>query len=310
MQQTKVCPICKLEKQDAIETDDRGERVTYKCARCGEFTITRTAKSVAQTRDIGAKLTCWIRDRNEGGSDKPEISTHNLNDIENSLPDYSPVQKQLLFLRNIERKSPYPGYSVQLVPEFDYPLAWADCEDELFYYVKALIERNLIKRTGTHLDKERPLLLAVEITPSGWNYLDENLRKPAITDQVFVAMSFSESLQSIWENSIRPAILDAGYKPYRIDAEPHIDRIDSKIIAEIKNSRFLVADVTGQKQGVYFEAGFALGLGLPVIWCVQKDDLKNVHFDTRQYNHVLWETGEDLREKLYYLICAIIGKNK
>ena len=265
MQQTEVCPICKLEHQDAIRTEDRGERVTYKCARCGEFTITRTAKSVAEKRDIGAKLTCWIRDRNEGGSDKPEISTHNLNDIENSLPDYSPVQKQLLFLRNIERKSAYPGYSVQLVPEFDYPLAWADCEDELFYYVKALIERNLIKRTDKHIEEEKPLLLAVEITPTGWNYLDENLRKPAITDQVFVAMSFSESLRSIWENSIRPAILDAG---------------------------------------------FALGLELPVIWCVQKDDLKNVHFDTRQYNHVLWETGEDLREKLYYLICAIIGKNK
>jgi len=310
MQQTEVCPICKLERQDVIRTEDRGERVTYKCARCGEFTITRTAKSVAENRDIGAKLTCWIRDRNESGSDKPEITTHNLNDIENSFPDYSPVQKQLLFLRNIERKSAYPGYSVPLVPQFDYPIAWADSEDELFYYVKALIERNLIKRTDKHIDEEKPLMLAVEITPTGWNYLDENLRKPAITDQVFVAMSFSESLRSIWENSIRPAILDAGYKPYRIGAEPHIDRIDSKIIAEIKNSRFLVADVTEQKQGVYFEAGFALGLGIPVIWCVQKDDLKNVHFDTRQYNHVLWETGEDLREKLYYLICAIIGKNK
>lgn len=62
--------------------------------------------------------------------------------------------------------------------------------------------------------------------------------------------------------------------PHRVDKEPHIDRIDAKIIADIKDSLFLVADVTRQKQGVYFEAGFALGLKLPVISSVREDDLK------------------------------------
>lgn len=90
--------------------------------------------------------------------------------------------------------------------------------------------------------------------------------------------------------------------------EPHVDRIDTKIITEIKNSRFIVADVTEQKHGVYFEAGYALGLGLPVIWCVCKDHLPNVHFDTRQYNHIVWESEYDLKEQLYNFICAIIGK--
>lgn len=70
----------------------------------------------------------------------------------------------------------------------------------------------------------------------------------------------------------------------------------------------MIADVTEQKQGVYFEAGYALGLGIPVIWSCRKDDLKNVHFDTRQYNHILWESEEDYAEKLYNFICAIIGK--
>ncbi len=84
--------------------------------------------------------------------------------------------------------------------------------------------------------------------------------------------------------------------------------IDVKIMAEIKNSRFLVADVTQQNKGVYFEAGYALGLGLPVIWCIKEDDLKNVHFDTRQYNHITYKTEDELKEKLYDFVCAIIGK--
>jgi nucleoside 2-deoxyribosyltransferase len=81
-----------------------------------------------------------------------------------------------------------------------------------------------------------------------------------------------------------------------------------KIITEIKNSRFIIADVTHQRAGVYFEAGYALGLGLPVIWSVRDDDLNNVHFDTRQYNHIVWESEAHLSEQLYFFITSLIGK--
>ena len=121
-------------------------------------------------------------------------------------------------------------------------------------------------------------------------------------------MSFDKSLDALWENGIKIAVERAGYKPHRVDKEPHLDRIDAKIIADIKDSAFMIADVTQQKQGVYFEAGYALGLKRPIIWCVREDDLDNVHFDTRQYNHVVWKTAEDLQEQLYNLICAVLGK--
>jgi nucleoside 2-deoxyribosyltransferase len=68
-----------------------------------------------------------------------------------------------------------------------------------------------------------------------------------------------------------------------------------------------VADFTGQRHGVYFEAGFAQGLGLPVIWTCREDHVKNLHFDTRQQNHITWEQSDDLREKLKNRIWAVIG---
>jgi nucleoside 2-deoxyribosyltransferase len=121
-------------------------------------------------------------------------------------------------------------------------------------------------------------------------------------------MSFAPDLKSAWEIGIRPALRKAGFMPYRVDAEPHIERIDTKIVTEIKNSRFLIADVTRQRPGVYFEAGYALGLGLQVFWCVRSDDLKNVHFDTRQYNHIVWDNEQHLAEQLYLFVSAIIGR--
>ena len=59
---------------------------------------------------------------------------------------------------------------------------------------------------------------------------------------------------------------------------------------------------------MYFEAGYALGMGLPVFWCVRKNDLANVHFDTRQYNHITWDTEQHLAEQLYLFVNTIVGK--
>jgi hypothetical protein len=58
--------------------------------------------------------------------------------------------------------------------------------------------------------------------------------------------------------------------------------------------------------GVYFEAGLAQGLGLPVIWTVHKDNVDNLHFDTRQYNHIVYIDPQDLRVQLYNRIAATI----
>jgi len=58
--------------------------------------------------------------------------------------------------------------------------------------------------------------------------------------------------------------------------------------------------------GVYFEAGFAMGLGIPVIWTVRKDQIEQVHFDTRQYNHIVYDSPEDLKQKLCNRIRATI----
>ena len=79
-------------------------------------------------------------------------------------------------------------------------------------------------------------------------------------------------------------------------------------MTEIKNSRFVVADATNQRPGVYFEAGYAMGLGLPVLWSVREDDLQNVHFDAQQYNYIIWRAADDLEQQLYNRVSAVIGR--
>lgn len=242
------------------------------------------------------------------GIEIPMLTSEFLNEVVKTLPQYSPIEKQNKLLKAIELQTNYPGKEVILTPDLDASLAWAENDQEFTYYVKSLIDRGLIEINSTKGRTLNDPLYPMIITAHGWEYLEKNETDIQSKTQAFVAMSFDTTLLALFKNAIEPAIDKAGYRAYRVDAQPHLERIDAKIISEIKNSRFLVADVTQQKAGVYYEAGFAHGLGIPVIWCVKKDELKDVHFDTRQYNHILWETEEELKEQLHDFILATIGK--
>ena len=50
------------------------------------------------------------------------------------------------------------------------------------------------------------------------------------------------------------------------------------------------------------------GLGIPVIYTCRKDMVNKLHFDTRQYAHIVWDNPETLRNELRSRILARIGK--
>ena len=156
-----------------------------------------------------------------------------------------------------------------------------------------------------------------QLTVEGYMHLSELKQANPESTRAFIAMWFGEpgdekeSMDNACQ-SMELAIREAGYEPIRIDKLNHLNKIDDEIIAEIRRSRFIVADFTqgksGARGGVYFEAGFAKGLNIEVIFTCRKDSIEDVHFDTRQYRHIVWETPEELRTELRNSICANIGQ--
>jgi hypothetical protein len=153
------------------------------------------------------------------------------------------------------------------------------------------------------------------ITPDGYIQLAQLGNVGASSKQAFVAMWFEVSMNDVYENAIGPAVSDAGYEPLRIDRKDHNNKIDDEIIAEIRRSRFVVADFTadydlgvlaevdrtkpdrkGARGGVYYEAGFAHGLNIPVIFTCRADTVDKLHFDIRQYNAIVWTVDASGKE--------------
>jgi hypothetical protein len=134
----------------------------------------------------------------------------------------------------------------------------------------------------------------------------------AQSSQAFVAMWFNPATDEPYENGLYKAIYDSGYDPRRVDQKHHhLNKVDDEIIAEIRRSRFLVADFTCEpgsvRGGVYFETGFAMGINIPIIWTCKEASMPDLHFDTRQYPHIAWKNSADLYTKLKARIGALIG---
>ena len=99
-------------------------------------------------------------------------------------------------------------------------------------------------------------------------------------------------MDQVYEEGIAPTIWDAGYKPHKIDEGKFTGGVVDRILAEIRKSKFVVADFTacdnckhiGARGGVYFEAGFALGLGKTVFLTCRKNRTEAVHFDVNHLN--------------------------
>ena len=290
----------------------------------GKYSITDGALLMLQRFDghLMARLTSWLIEQRRLGDPCPAIDSEQLNLVEQAR-DLSVHKRADNLLRYILTKTPHIGRIFALEkdrsliedPEggpvarrFWEMLAWSESleMEELEYLLDYLVSEVWLER-----DRGGATCPCYSLTVRGYGYLDQIDRAIPNSAQAFVAMWFHESMDPVWSEGIRPAISDAGYEPVRIDQRDHLNKIDDQIITEIRRSQFIVADFThggeGARGGVYYEAGFAHGLGLPVIFTCQADALDTVHFDTRQYPHIVWQSPDELRGRLSRRISAVLG---
>lgn len=267
-----------------------------------------------------ARLTSFLVEQRMHGTEAPLITKDEIQLAKesNSLPVHERAERLLRFLTDqssrigevLEIFSPgmMRGEVSDELKVTHSALAWSESttDGELEFLTDYLAAQGWITADKRLSVARQTIRCRVEVP--GYSRVAE-IRENADSSQCFVAMWFDDSMNDVYEKGFRTAIAAAGYTPLRIDRKPDlIGKIDDEIIAEIRRSRFVVADFThgdgGARGGVYYEAGFAQGLGLPVIFTCRKDMIDETHFDTRQFNHILWENPEDLREQLTNRILA------
>lgn len=145
--------------------------------------------------------------------------------------------------------------------------------------------------------------IAIQLLPEGYSRVDSIQKYSARGRNVVVAMKFGDDTNELRE-AIRKGIDKAEYYAIFIDEVQHNDFITPELLKYIKESKFLVVDLTHKNNGAYFEEGYAMGLGKEVIQlCKNGIDL---HFDIAQKNTIIWDTEDDIPDRLYNRIKATI----
>ncbi len=253
----------------------------YCCQSCGTYRWEATNTIAVQEHQV--KLSGWVRKKNRNDI-FPAIDDETIDRIV-ATPMPTVMQRADYILLEMEKMSPKIGEFLHTGGQNTKRLlrtSYFSENAQITYLIDTvLVAEGYAERTSA----------GIRTLPKGYIRIEE-LRKKQGGKNAFVAMWFGEVMNDAYEQGIEKGIKAAGYEAVRIDKKDHSNKIDDEIMVEIKSAAFVVADFTGQRGGVYFEAGYALGLGKPVIWTCRDAHLQDLHFDIRQYNCLTWKDAK------------------
>lgn len=336
------CPICKTEKEVISQADYAQSTVFYVCPVCGRFQLgafgfvpkdnidenhlasylfyhshNHQNSSEYRYHTVLDKETCDAYKADfERGVYQHGLPVHmNAEIVENWYPktfseriDYILLYlnahiphigqqfifsyQELLSLLFIDRKEYKNGKAEWRDAEF--------CEEELEYMLQYLRDSSYISYTDGSSEDD---YVSLRLTPNGYSRIDALQKNTFSGRNVLVAMKFGDDTKLLRE-AIRKGVTDAGYIAIFIDEVQHNDFITPELLKYIRDSKFVVVDLTHQNNGAYFEEGYAMGLGKPVIQLCQIET--KLHFDIAQKNSIMWQIEDDIPQKLCNRIKATI----
>ena len=343
----KKCAFCNSSEIDVITDNHRV--IHWICIRCTEVMVSdRAMPSLSKYSQDLWYLSSFCRKRTVAGLPPKEIL---VDDIEVIIKN-SKLERPKSVLEAHNRVLTYFAEGANLLGGWcnydeNFHLELLLLKDEAEYAIEALDKQGLLEIVSSEQGISKLRLL-----PEGWKRHDAIKYKQSDSNNVFVAMWYNAKTEGL-RKALKAGIDAAGYDPIIVDERNFTGNIMDYVIARIRESRFVVADFTtapeekitlvgsdepenakiknGSRGGVYYEAGFAKGLGLQVIHTCKRDNMSmnRLHFDVLQEKTIFWddkdvedsivrsdserlinESPKNLSEKLYDLILSIFGPGR
>ena len=141
---------------------------------------------------------------------------------------------------------------------------------------------------GLYIRGEQGGRVKLQLTMGGWERFSELQRRDLTSRTAFMAMKFGDAaLNRVVDECFRPAVDRAGFQLRLLTDDQPAGLIDDQLRAAILASRFVISDLTHGNRGAYWEAGYAEGLALPVIYTCEKTvwEKEKTHFDTKSSSY-------------------------
>ncbi len=304
----KECPFCKTDATVSVNRDTL--QSIYSDCLCGKFIIDQKAledsgeyNKILGTDEDKILFSGYVR------NNQPITITSEF--ISEELPgilDYCqqiPLDEKISKIKNyIYNQTSSIGMPLSINIAKSYTIFHLKNSQELYRLLIFLKGIKILNMDGSVTNDIANVILTVE----GFSKIESTLEDHSQSKKVFIACKFNTDYQEGLVKTIKAACLSCGFEASLVSDERHNKDISHKIISDIKQSKFVIADFTDENNGVYFEAGYAMGESKEVIRLINKEQFEKLHFDTRQFHHIPWEKGKwkELKEELIDQIKATI----
>jgi hypothetical protein len=331
------CPICMDNYLESSTISEKRIANHYLCRRCGKFISDELIIQDPNLDKVRPLVSAWIRQQNKGGRvpvlpDDIEVPPskwfQNLEHFGFPQTVNEKMDALLNSYADIVKNQFRKPIKIQPNPQLISDIAAKDIH-EVRALSELLYERGYIDLTSDDI---------VKVRVNGWDRIDEIRKSVSSSNSAFIAMWYDQCTDK-YRDATLAAVSHCGYRPLIVDQPQFNGFIMDQVTSLIRQSRFVVADFTcrpeghhgtnevinGVRGGVYWEAGFAYGIGRTVIHtCEDTDEARRrLHFDVQQYKTIFWKSDEldtnvrdllsnvqnpNFAERLAMNILAIVGQ--
>lgn len=313
----KECLLC--HSKDYLGKNYRkGDIWHYICPYCGEYEVTGSARGVLLAspdpeRDIMLNhLASLSAERTLQGKGLLLLGTYtnSMNKMisyEEFLKNYPSnfMEQHDRALFNFARLANFTPLC-KIDDKVNPQVLFCDSFEEMYTFLNILKDEGYVNFVASGSISAAYLIGNVSMTVKGYEYARSLEKDISKRQHAFVAMWFHDEMK-LYTQEVQKAIRQAGYEPYIANQASYNGLIMDKVLNEISGAKFVIADLTslpekdpctGVRGGVYYEAGYAAGLGLQVILTCREDVTNRIHFDLKQFLGIYWKETDDGKLKV------------
>lgn len=207
----------------------------------------------------------------------------------------SPIVQSANIIRWVGDRVSASGSPVAETPFTFFAEVGAPSPEQAIKIARELVAKGLMLLPAYPGDTDGVLagLSEADLTLAGWEQYEREKRGRFAGNYGFIALKFGDAiLDPFLHDHVKPFVkeqLGLDLIDMRDAAKAGI--IDNLIREKIRDAAFVLVDLTHDNYGAYWEAGYAEGLGKPVLYICERNkfDAAKTHFDTNHLTTVLWD---------------------
>jgi hypothetical protein len=302
MSNEELCPLCQeVNASKTSISDDFNDY--YRCAKCGQWAVELNTQGFFEesVKDKGnrAKIRNYVFNLGQprGAKVHALVQEELAGILKSQLASIDEQAERIIYYLG---QKTTPGEITNFNSKEIYRQTGSVSPETIDLLMHELVE----KRHITGSESMGGHFMNVSLTVAGWRYF-EQLQQQHDNKKAFMAMRFAENLSEFFE-ATKQAVKDTDFELFRLDDDEAVrtGSIDDRLKVSIRASRFMIADLTYENLGVYWEAGYAEGLGKKVILTCREDYFNKVHFD-KNHDFIIKWSPETIQEALKVLKAVI-----